>query len=150
MLSIVQRCTSSSITVDNEIISEISLGLLILLGVSKGDEKKDSEYIAKKIAALRIFSDKKGKMNLSVSDVKGSILVVSQFTLCADLKRGSRPSFIEAASPKVAESLYDYFVLCLRKNGTEVQTGKFGANMDVELVNQGPATFVIDSKVWIN
>ena len=147
MLAIVQRCTSSSITVDNEIISEISLGLLILLGVFKGDEKKDCEYIAKKITALRIFDDKKGKMNLSVSDVKGSILVVSQFTLCANLKRGSRPSFVEAASSKVAESLYNYFISCLRKNGAEVQTGKFGANMDVELVNQGPATFVIDSKV---
>tara|TARA_B100000161_G_C33521803_1_gene401492 strand:+ start:625 stop:1068 length:444 start_codon:yes stop_codon:yes gene_type:complete len=147
MLAIIQRCTSSNITIDNEIISEISLGLLILLGVSKGDEKKDSEYIANKITALRIFSDKKGKMNLSVNDVKGSILVVSQFTLCANLKRGSRPSFIEAESPKIAESLYNYFVSCLRKNGAEVQTGKFGANMDVELVNQGPATFVIDSKV---
>ena len=147
MLAIVQRCTSSSITVDNEIISDISLGLLIFLGVYKGDEKKDSEYIAKKITALRIFSDKKGKMNLSVSDVKGSILVVSQFTLCANLKRGSRPSFIEAAPPNIGQSLYDYFVSCLRKNDVEVQTGKFGANMDVELVNQGPATFVIDSKV---
>ena len=147
MLAIVQRCTSSSITVDNEIISEISLGLLILLGVCKGDEKKDSEYIAKKITALRIFSDKKGKMNLSINDVQGSILVVSQFTLCANLRKGSRPSFIEAAPPKIGESLYDYFVLCLRKNNAKVQTGKFGANMDVELVNQGPATFVIDSKV---
>ena len=147
MLAIVQRCTSSSITVDNEIISDISLGLLIFLGVYKGDEKKDSEYIAKKITALRIFSDKKGKMNLSVSDVKGSILVVSQFTLCANLKRGSRPSFIEAAPPKIGESLYDYFVSCLRRNGAEVQTGRFGENMDVKLVNQGPATFVIDSKV---
>ena len=147
MLAIVQRCTSSSIYIDNEIISEISLGLLIFLGVWKGDEKKDSEYIAKKITALRIFSDKKGKMNLSVSDVKGSILVVSQFTLCANLKRGSRPSFIEAAPPKIGESLYDYFVSCLRRNGAEVQTGRFGENMDVKLVNQGPATFVIDSKV---
>ena len=147
MLAIVQRCTSSSVYVGNEIISEISLGLLIFLGVWKGDEKKDSEYIAKKITALRIFSDKKGKMNLSISDVKGSILVVSQFTLCANLKRGSRPSFIEAAPPKIGELLYDYFVLCLRKNGAEVQTGKFGENMDVQLVNQGPATFVIDSKV---
>ena len=147
MLAIVQRCTSSSITVDNEIISEISLGLLTLLGVCKGDEKKDSEYIARKITALRIFSDTKGKMNRSVSDVKGSNLVVSQFTLCANLKRGSRPSFIEAAPPKIGESLYDYFVSCLRKNGAEVQTGRFGENMDVKLVNQGPATFVIDSKV---
>ena len=147
MLAIVQRCTSSSITVDDEIISEISLGLLILLGVCKGDEKKDSEYIARKITALRIFSDTKGKMNRSVSDVKGSVLVVSQFTLCANLKRGSRPSFIEAAPPRIGEILYDYFVSCLRKNGAKVQTGKFGANMDVELINQGPATFIIDSKV---
>ena len=147
MRAIIQRCTSSNVSVDNEIISEISLGLLVLLGVCKGDEKKDSEYTAKKITALRIFSDKKAKMNLSVKDVKGSILVVSQFTLCANLKRGSRPSFIEAASPKFSESLYNHFVSCLRKNGAKVQTGKFGANMDVALVNQGPATFVIDSKV---
>ena len=147
MLAIVQRCTSSNIYIDNEIISEISLGLLIFLGVWKGDEKKDCEYIAKKITALRIFSDKKGKMNLSIGDVGGSILVVSQFTLCANLRKGSRPSFIEAAPPLIGESLYDYFVSCLRKNGARVQTGKFGANMDVKLINQGPATFVIDSKV---
>ena len=147
MLAIVQRCTSSSIYIDNEIISEISLGLLIFLGVWKGDEKKDSEYIAKKITALRIFSDKKDKMNLSIGDVGGSILVVSQFTLCANLRKGSRPSFIEAAPPLIGESLYDYFVSCLRKNGARVQTGMFGANMDVKLINQGPATFVIDSKV---
>ncbi len=147
MLAVIQRCTSSSITIDNKIISEISLGLLILLGVCKGDEKKDCEYLAKKITTLRIFSDKKGKMNLSVSDVKGSILVVSQFTLCANLKKGSRPSFIQAETPKIGKLLYDYFVSCLRKNGAEVQTGIFGANMDVELVNQGPATFVIDTKV---
>ena len=147
MLAIVQRCASSSVTINNEIISKISLGLLVFLGVWKGDEKKDSEYIAKKITALRIFNDKKGKMNLSINDVKGSILVVSQFTLCANLRKGSRPSFIEAAPPKIGESLYNYFVSCLRKNGAEVQTGKFGANMDVELVNHGPATFVIDSKV---
>ena len=147
MLAIVQRCTSSSVSVDNEIISKISLGLLVFLGVWKGDEKKDSEYIAKKIIALRIFNDKKGKMNLSISDVKGSILVVSQFTLCANLRKGSRPSFIKAAPPKIGESLYNYFVSCLKKNNAEVQTGKFGANMDVELVNQGPATFIIDSKI---
>ena len=147
MLAIIQRCTSSSVSVDNEIISKISPGLLVFLGVWKSDEKKDSEYIAKKITALRIFNDKKGKMNLSINDVKGSILVVSQFTLCANLKRGSRPSFTEAASPEIGEPLYDYFVSCLRKNNFEVQTGKFGADMDVELVNQGPATFIIDSKV---
>ena len=145
MRAVVQRCISSSVTVDNEIISDISFGLLVLLGVHKGDKKKDSEYIAKKITSLRIFNDKEGKMNLSINDVKGSILVVSQFTLCANLKRGSRPSFIEAAPPEIGETLYKYLVSYLRKNVAEVHTGKFGEHMNVELINEGPATFVIDS-----
>ena len=147
MIAIVQRCASSSVSIDNKIISKIPNGLLVLLGIFNGDEKKDIEYIAKKIISLRIFNDRNGKMNLSLKDIKGSILVVSQFTLCANLKKGSRPSFIEAAPPEKGRTLYEHLVSYLKNEGAKVQTGKFGANMDVKLVNQGPATFVIDSNV---
>jgi D-tyrosyl-tRNA(Tyr) deacylase len=147
MIAIVQRCASSSVSIDNKIISKIPIGLLVLLGIFKNDEEKDIEYIAKKIISLRIFNDRNGKMNLSLKDIKGSILVVSQFTLCANLKKGSRPSFIEAAPYEKGETLYKDLVSYLKNDGVKVQTGKFGANMDVKLVNQGPATFVIDSNV---
>ena len=147
MIAIVQRCASSSVSIDNKIISKISRGLLVLLGIFNNDEEKDIEYIAKKIISLRIFNDRNGKMNLSLKDIKGSILVVSQFTLCANLKKGSRPSFIEAAPYEKGEKLYKDLVSYLKNDGVKVQTGKFGANMDVKLVNQGPATFVIDSNV---
>ena len=146
MLAIVQRCTSSSITVDNEIISDISLGLLIFLGVYKGDEKKDSEYIAKKITALRIFNDKKGKMNLSVNDVKGSILVVSQFTLCGSVKKGRRPSFVNAETPELSFILYKNLITNFKEVGIHTFGGSFGKMMNVELINTGPATFIINSK----
>ena len=147
MIAIVQRCASSSVSIDNKIISKISRGLLVLLGIFNSDGEKDIEYIAKKIISLRIFNDRNGKMNLSLKDIKGSILVVSQFTLCANLKKGSRPSFIEAAPYEIGKTLYKDLVLHLKNDGIKVQTGKFGANMDVKLVNQGPATFVIDSNV---
>ena len=145
MRAVVQRCISSSVTVDNEIISDISFGLLVLLGVHKGDKKKDSEYIAKKITSLRIFNDKEGKMNLSINDVKGSILVVSQFTLCANLKRGSRPSFIEAAPPEIGETLYNYLVSYLRKNvaGPSLMSSTFICSPNLPVCTS--ATFVIDS-----
>jgi len=147
MIAIVQRCASSSVSIDNKIISKIPRGLLVLLGIFNSDEEKDIEYIAKKIISLRIFNDRNGKMNLSLKDIKGSILVVSQFTLCANLKKGSRPSFIEAAPYEKGKTFYKDLVSYLKKDGVKVQTGKFGANMDVKLVNQGPATFVIDSNV---
>ena len=147
MIAIVQRCASSSVSIDNKIISKIPRGLLALLGIFNNDEEKDIEYIAKKIISLRIFNDRNGKMNLSLKDIKGSILVVSQFTLCANLKKGSRPSFIEAAPYEKGETFYKNLVSYLKNDGVKVQTGKFGANMDVKLVNQGPATFVIDSNV---
>ena len=146
MIAVIQRCSSSSVRIDNEKISEIAYGITVLLGISTADKRKDAEYIAKKIQTIRIFNDENRKMNLSIEDIKGSILVVSQFTLCANIKKGSRPSFINAAPPLVGKKLYAYFISYLENTGVEVQTGKFGADMNVELINQGPATFIIDSK----
>ena len=146
MISVIQRCSSSSVRIDNKKISEIAYGLTVLLGICINDKEKDAEYIAKKIQTLRIFNDENRKMNLSIKDVKGSILVVSQFTLCANIKKGSRPSFINAAPPLIGKRLYDYFILYLKDTGSEVYTGEFGADMNVELINQGPATFIIDSE----
>ena len=146
MIAVVQRCSSSCVRIDNEKISEIAYGIMVLLGICIDDKKKDAEYIVKKIQTLRIFNNENGKMNLSINDVKGSILVVSQFTLCANIKKGSRPSFINAAPPLIGKELYAYFISYLENTGVEVQTGEFGADMNVELINQGPATFIIDSK----
>ena len=145
MIAVIQRCSSSSVRIDNKKISKIAYGLTVLLGICINDKEKDAEYVAKKIQTLRIFNDKNRKMNLSIKDVKGSILVVSQFTLCANIKKGSRPSFINAAPPLNGKRLYDYFISYLKQTGVEVRTGEFGADMNVELINQGPATFIIDS-----
>ena len=145
MIAVIQRYASSSVKIDNKKISEIAYGLMVLLGICIDDKEKDAERIAKKIQALRIFNDENEKMNLSIKDVKGSILVVSQFTLCANIKKGSRPSFINAAPPLIGKRLYDYFISYLKQTGVEVRTGEFGADMNVELINQGPATFIIDS-----
>ena len=145
MIAVIQRCASSSVKIDNKKISEIAYGLMVLLGICIDDKEKDAEYIAKKLQTLRIFNDENEKMNLSIKDVKGSILVVSQFTLCANIKKGSRPSFINAAPPLIGKRLYDYFISYLKQTGVEVRTGEFGADMNVELINQGPATFIIDS-----
>ena len=145
MIAVIQRCASSSVKIDNKKISEIAYGLMVLLGICIDDKEKDAEHIAKKIQTLRIFNDENEKMNLSIKDVKGSILVVSQFTLCANIKKGSRPSFINAAPPLIGKRLYDYFISYLKQTGVEVRTGEFGADMNVELINQGPATFIIDS-----
>ena len=146
MIAVIQRCLSSSVRIDNKKISEIPYGLTVLLGICIDDKEKDAEYVAKKIQTLRIFNDENEKMNLSIKDVKGSILVISQFTLCANIKKGSRPSFINAAPPLIGKRLYDYFILYLKDTGAEVHTGEFGADMNVELINQGPATFIIDSE----
>ena len=146
MIAVIQRCASSSVKIDNKKISEIAYGLMVLLGICIDDKEKDAEHIAKKIQTLRIFNDENKKMNLSIKDVKGSILVVSQFTLCANIKKGSRPSFINAAPPLIGKRLYDYFILYLKDTGAEVHTGEFGADMNVELINQGPATFIINSE----
>lgn len=143
MKVLVQKVTSASVTVDGQIVSEITDGYLLLVGVEKGDDKSKAEYLAKKVANFRIFTDENDKMNLSVKDVKGEILAVSQFTLAADLSRGNRPGFDTAALPQDAEPLYEYFVEQLRSFDIPVKTGIFQADMKVALVNDGPCTFLL-------
>ena len=146
MRAVVQRVTRASVTVDDEIIGEIGSGLVVLLGIARDDTRLDAAYLADKISALRIFDDEAGKMNLSVKELKGALLIISQFTLYGDVRRGLRPSWIDAAAPEVAEPLYDFFV---RQAGTLVErvaTGSFRAMMQVELVNDGPVTILLDSK----
>lgn len=148
MRAVVQRVSRASVTIDGKVYSKIERGLLILLGIRNGDAIEDVRYIAEKCCALRIFEDEREKMNLSVRDVGGSVLVVSQFTLYGDARKGNRPSFIEAASPEIAEPLYSAFVNHLRLQlGDEcVVTGVFRAMMDVELINDGPVTVMVESK----
>lgn len=143
MKVLVQKVTSASVTVDGQIVSEITDGYLLLVGVEKGDDKSKAEYLAKKVANFRIFTDENDKMNLSVKDVKGEILAVSQFTLAADLSRGNRPGFDTVALPQDAEPLYEYFVEQLRSFDIPVKTGIFQADMKVALVNDGPCTFLL-------
>jgi D-tyrosyl-tRNA(Tyr) deacylase len=146
MRAVVQRATRASVTVDGAVIGEIEKGLVVLLGIARDDTKVEAAYLVDKISNLRIFDDEEGKMNLSVKDVNGALLIVSQFTLYGDVRRGLRPSWIDAAPPEVAEPLYDFFV---RQAGTAVEdvaTGKFQAMMQVELINDGPVTILIDSK----
>jgi D-tyrosyl-tRNA(Tyr) deacylase len=144
--AVVQRVTSASVTVDSRVAGEIGTGLLILVGVSRTDNPESAAYLAEKIANLRIFSDEAGKMNLSLVDIGGSALVVSQFTLYGDTRGGRRPSFIQAAPPEEASRLYDEFVRSMRALGVAVETGVFQAQMQVELVNDGPVTILIDSE----
>jgi D-aminoacyl-tRNA deacylase len=146
LIAVLQRVSESSVSVNNEIIGQIQHGLLILLGVSKEDNESDVNFLVKKISEFRIFQDKKKHMNLSICDVNGSILVVSQFTLCADWRKGRRPSFTKAAKPEYGEMLYNLFINKLSSKGISVKTGQFGATMDVKLINDGPVTFVLDSK----
>jgi D-aminoacyl-tRNA deacylase len=146
MRAVVQRVTRASVKVDGETIGEIGNGLVVLVGIARDDTKVEAAYLVDKISNLRIFDDDEGKMNLSVKDVRGALLIVSQFTLYGDVRRGSRPSWIDAAPPEVAEPLYDFFV---RQAGTvvgNVATGKFQAMMQVELINDGPVTILLDSK----
>ena len=146
MRAVVTRVNEASVEIDGKIVGEISRGLLILLGAAEGDEEKDIKYITDKCLTLRIFEDENDKMNRSVTDVGGELLVVSQFTLLGDVRKGRRPSFIAAGDPKRAEIIYEAAVERLRGSGLKVATGKFGANMQVSSVNDGPVTILLDSK----
>jgi D-tyrosyl-tRNA(Tyr) deacylase len=144
MRALLQRVSKASVTVDEQTISAIGNGLLILLGVGHGDGEEQARFLAEKIANLRVFEDEQGKTNLSILDVKGEAIVVSQFTLYADTRKGRRPSFIDAALPDVAEPLVNRFVELLRGHGIPTQTGRFGAHMEVEIHNNGPVTIWLE------
>lgn len=146
MRAVVQRVTRASVAVAEEAIGEIGLGLVVLLGITHDDTKDDADYLAQKICALRVFDDLEGRMNASVRDRNGSLLIVSQFTLYGDVRRGLRPSWSDAAPPEVAEPLYEYFVESCRRLITRVETGSFRKMMMVELVNDGPVTIMLDSR----
>lgn len=146
MRAVVQRVTRARVTVEDELIGEIKQGLVVLLGVARDDSEADAQYLASKITALRIFDDAEGRMNLSVKEIDGGMLVISQFTLYGDVRRGLRPSWIDAATPEVAEPLYEYFIAQVRGVLSQVGSGRFGAMMQVELVNDGPVTILLDSR----
>jgi len=145
MRTIIQRVTRASVTVDDEVVGKIDGGLVVLLGISSSDREADADYLAQKIVSLRIFDDEAGRMNISVKDADGGLLVVSQFTLYGDVRRGLRPSWSDAAPPEVAEPLYQYFVTKCRELIERVETGSFRKMMLVELVNDGPVTLILDS-----
>ena len=146
MRAVVQRVTRAEVTVDDEVVGKIERGLVVLLGVAHDDTKADADYLASKIVSLRIFDDSEGKMNVSLKDSDGGLLVVSQFTLYGDVRRGLRPSWSDAAPPEVAEPLYEYFVDSSRQLIARVTTGSFRKTMQVELVNDGPVTILLDSR----
>lgn len=146
MRAVVQKVSSSKVTVDEEVVGQINQGLMVLLGVTHDDTSKDVDYMVDKIINLRIFEDAEGKMNLSLKDVNGEVLAVSQFTLYGDARRGRRPSFSDAARPEVANPLYEEFVEKVKNQGINVGTGKFGAHMMVDLTNDGPVTILLESR----
>ena len=148
MRAVVQRVTRADVTISGEEKAQIGKGLLILLGVMDGDNKNDVDYIVKKSVGLRVFEDENGKTNLSLKDVGGSLLLISQFTLYANCRKGNRPSFVEAGNPVLAEELYAYMIAKCREEVSDVQTGSFGAHMVVSLVNDGPFTIVLDEKLF--
>ncbi len=148
MKAVIQRCKNASVIVEGNIVGKIANGLLVLLGVYEADTKDMAELLSKKVAALRIFSDSENKMNLSVGDIGGSILVVSNFTLCADTKKGNRPSFTLAMEPNGANNMYEYFCDCLNGYGIPVEKGQFGADMEVNMCGDGPITIVLDTDTW--
>ena len=144
MKALIQRVKSASVTIDGLLYSKIGQGLLVFLGVEKGYDKLNAEKLADKLSKLRIFEDENEKMNHSILDIEGEMLIVSQFTLCGDCKKGTRPSFDKSAPPKIANELYEYFISQVKSFNIPVQTGKFGAMMDVELINDGPVTFMVE------
>lgn len=147
MRVVLQRCSRAEVRIDGQVVGKIDKGFMALVGVTDGDTRAEADLLAKKVAQMRVFEDAEGKMNLSLKDVDGTILSISQFTLYADCKKGNRPSFIRAARPEVAEPLYDYFNHVLSTQyGLQVQTGRFGADMKVDFVNDGPVTIILDSK----
>lgn len=146
MKIVVQRVKSSSVTIENEVYSKINSGLMLLFGVEKNDTEDFLDFMVHKITNLRIFNDENGKMNLSIKDIQGEILVVSQFTLAGDCKKGLRPSFDSAMEPKIANEFYEKFVSKLKETNLIVKTGVFGADMKVELINDGPVTFILEKK----
>ena len=145
MIAVLQRVTTGRVKIGDRIVGDIDNGLVILLGVHRDDKEEDIIFLADKVIGLRIFDDNNGKMNISLQDAEGSVLVISQFTLCGDWRKGRRPSFTKAADPDKGKLLYDGFINAVRSRGINVETGEFGAAMDVSLVNSGPVTFVLDS-----
>ncbi len=150
MKAVLQRVTHANVVVDGEPISDIKNGFLILLGVDNSDTEKDADVLSKKISGMRVFEDENGKMNLSLTDIGGSVLVISQFTLLADCRKGRRPSFVNAGAPDMANELYEYFCKRIKEDGIDnVKKGVFGADMKVSLLNDGPVTILLDSKELI-
>ena len=141
----VQRCRQANVNVGGNTIGEIGIGFVVLLGIQKNDSVSDADYIVKKLSTLRIFNDSNEKMNLSIKDIKGSALIISQFTLCGDTRKGRRPSFINAESPEKGKALYNYLLSRFKEEGVSIQTGEFGAMMDVSLINNGPVTLILNS-----
>lgn len=146
MRTVIQRVSRGNVTIDGNTTGAIRQGFVVLLGVAAGDERADAEYLAEKISNLRVFEDSGGKMNLSIGDIGGSMLVISQFTLLADCRKGRRPSFVKAAGPETANELYTYFIQQVQTRQIPVETGRFGARMAVSIENDGPVTIIIDSR----